>query len=37
MVLGIGSKNIGNYTDLEYGPFIGRTYYIEIKMKTEKN
>lgn len=28
--LNIGIKNIGNFTDLEYGPYLGRSTYIEI-------
>lgn len=28
--LNIGIKNIGNFTDLEYGPYIGRSTYIEM-------
>ena len=28
--LNIGIKNIGNFTDSEYGPYIGRSTYIEI-------
>jgi len=28
--LNIGIKNIGNFTDSENGPYIGRSTYIEI-------
>ena len=28
--LNIGIKNIGNFTDSEYGPYLGRSTYIEI-------
>ncbi|UCH64096.1 MAG: TonB-dependent receptor [Fidelibacterota bacterium] len=28
--LGIGMQNVLNYTDDEYGPFIGRTFYLEL-------
>ena len=30
MILGVGIKNFGDYTNEQYGPFIGREYYLEI-------
>ena len=32
----IGSKNIGNHTNMSYGPYIGRTAYIEINTSIER-
>jgi len=31
-----GTKNIGNHTNLAYGPYIGRTAYIEINTNYER-
>ena len=32
----IGSKNIGDHTNMSYGPYIGRTAYIEINTNIER-
>ena len=32
----IGSKNIGDHTNRSYGPYIGRTAYIEIKTTVKR-
>ena len=32
----VGSKNIGNHTNMSYGPYIGRTAYMEINTKIER-
>ena len=31
-----GTKNIGNHTNLAYGPYIGRTAYIELNTNYER-
>ena len=31
-----GTKNIGNHTNLAYGPYIGRTAYIELNTNHER-
>ena len=33
----IGSKNIGNHINRSYGPYIGRTAYVELKTNIERN
>ena len=30
IVFSIGLKNIGDHTNSQYGPFIGREFYLEI-------
>ena len=35
--IGLGSKNIGNYTNKIHGPFNGTNNYIEIKLINERN
>ena len=30
LIIGGGSHNFNNYTNAQYGPFIGRTYYIQL-------
>ena len=30
-MIGLGSRNLKDFTDEKYGPFIGRENYIEIK------
>ena len=32
----IGSKNIGNHINQSYGPYIGRTAYVELKTNIER-
>ena len=32
----LGSKNIGNHINRSYGPYIGRTAYMEIKTQIER-
>ena len=32
----LGSTNVGNHTNMVYGPYIGRASYIEIKTKLER-
>ena len=32
----IGSKNIGNHTNQAFGPYIGRTAYVEINTNYER-
>ena len=32
----VGSKNIGNHINRSYGPYIGRTAYIEINTNIER-
>jgi len=31
LTLGVGVQNVLNYQDEEYGPFIGRTFYLELE------
>ena len=31
-----GSKNIGNHINQSYGPYIGRTAYLEIQTQIER-
>ena len=32
----LGAKNIGNHINQSYGPYIGRTAYIEINTNKER-
>ena len=34
--INIGIKNANNYKDIKYGPFLGRSFYIDISTKIIK-
>ena len=36
ITLGFGSRNLNNFTDEIYGPFIGRTNFIEIRYQNKE-
>ncbi|MCK4577145.1 MAG: TonB-dependent receptor, partial [Candidatus Marinimicrobia bacterium] len=36
LTLGLGLHNIRDYTNYEYGPFMGRTYYLELETELRK-
>ena len=36
LTLGLGMHNMLDYKNYEYGPFLGRTYYLELETELRK-